>query len=334
MAVTTDTTQAVPRARSGDAAAAKPWYAGVMPWARRITNLLVLLFSLTTLLFFLLRVAGDPALVLAGNDASPEQLAAIRAAYGLDRPLIIQYFAYMGNLLTLDLGNSLASGQPAFGEVMSHLPATLLLAALAMSLTITLAILIGAWMGFRPDAPSRRLTAWMVFIMQGVPGYVFALLLIQVFAVQLRWLPSLGYGSIESWILPACALASFLTPGLTRVIAANVAEAMREDYIRTARANGATPREILFRHALPNALLGAAALIGAQFAFLMAGTVTIEMIFAWPGIGWLLLKSTQTLDFPVVQAVALVVAFLVYLVNLLTDLSFKVLDPRLRNQRA
>jgi peptide/nickel transport system permease protein len=299
---------------------------------KRLRDLLFLLLGITTALFFMLRLAGDPVTVLAGADASPEQIAALRAEYGLDQPLAVQYVRYLGNLVTGDFGQSLASGVPAIEKVFSMLPATLLLSALAMAFTLLVSIPLGTWLGFRPDAPSRRMTAWLVFILQGVPGFVVGLVLIQIFAVSLGWLPSLGYGSVQHWILPTIALGSFLIPKLTRVLAANVAEAMREDYIRTARANGAAPREILWQHALPNALLGAAALIGTQFAFLISGTVVIEIIFSWPGIGWLLVESTQTLDFPVVQTIAIVVAIMVFLVNTLTDLSFRFLDPRLRHR--
>ena len=163
-----------------------------------------------------------------------------------------------------------------------------------------------------------------------------ALVLIQVFAVNLRLLPSLGYGPLEwkTWIIPTISLAFFMAPQLIRVTAANVAEAMREDYIRTARAYGASPRTLLWKQAVPNALLGTAALLGTQFAMLMGGTAIIETIFSWPGIGWLLLESVQTLDFPVVQAEAFVIAILVFTVNALVDLAFRYLDPRLRAKGA
>ena len=306
----------------------------LVPFLKPAGKLLFLLWAVTTLLFFLLRVAGDPALVLAGNDATPEQLAAIRAQYGLDRPLIVQYFSYLGNLAVLDFGKSLASGEPAMQKVLGMLPQTLLLAGLAMTLTVTLAFPLGAWLGFKPERPERRIIAGFLFLMQGVPGFVAALVFIQIFAVNMRILPSLGmsYTDVRTWILPATSLSMFLIPSLTRVVMANVAEAMREDYIRTARASGAAGLTILFRHALPNAMLGAAALIGTQFAFLIGGAVITETIFAWPGIGWLLIESTLTLDFPVVQALAFVIALLVFTVNTVTDLSFQFIDPRLRSK--
>jgi peptide/nickel transport system permease protein len=305
-----------------------------VPVLHQLTRLAVLLFMVTTLLFFMLRLAGDPALVLAGNDATPEQLEAIRAQYGLDKPLIVQYFNYMGNLIQGDFGKSLASGERAMGKVLTMLPATLLIAGLAMAASICIAIPLGAWLGFKPERFDRRGVSGIIFVFQGVPGFVSALIFIQVFAVNLRWLPSLGmdYGNVKTWILPSASLAWFLMPSLTRVVAANTAEAMREDYIRTARAGGAPGYSLLWRHALPNALLGAAALIGTQFAFLVGGAVITETIFAWPGIGWLLIESTQTLDFPVVQALAFCIAILVFTVNAVTDLSFQYLDPRLRTK--
>lgn len=326
-------TSAADTAKTTTASAA---LAAALPVLLQLRKLAWLLFAVTTLLFFLLRQAGDPAYVLAGTDASPEQIAAIRAQFGLDRPLFIQYLSYMWNVLQLDFGTSLASGEPALEKVLDMLTRTLHLAFMAIGLSVVVAIPLGAWLGFRPEAPTRRVVAGIIFVLQGVPGFVTALLLIQIFAVNLRWLPSLGYGPTDwkTWILPTCALASFLVLNLTRVVAANVAEAMREDYIRTARANGAAAGTLLWRHALPNALLGAAALIGTQFAFLLGGSAIIETIFSWPGMGWLLLESTQTLDFPVVQAEAFVIAVLVFLVNALTDLSFRVLDPRLRAKGA
>ena len=142
------------------------------------------------------------------------------------------------------------------------------------------------------------------------------------------WLPSLGFADVRAWILPSISLASFLAPKLIRLIAANVSEAMRQEYVRTARSIGASPRSILWREAMPNAILGAVALVGTQFAFLFSGAVIIEVLFLWPGIGLLLLKSAQTLDFPVLQAIAFIVAVLVFLVNALTNLVFRIIDPR------
>ncbi|MEM6832032.1 MAG: ABC transporter permease [Pseudomonadota bacterium] len=293
-------------------------------------RLALLLLTVITLLFFLLRLTGDPSLVLAGADATDVQIAAIRAEYGLDKPIWAQYFLYLFDLLRLDFGISLESGQPAAATVLKALPVTLQLSFLAMGLTIFICVPVGAWLGMRQQRPSRRLTNLVVFLLQATPGFVAGLFLIQLFSVELRLLPSIGRVGPETWVLPVLTLASFLVPKLIRVISANVAETLSADYVRTALAYGARPWTVLLRHALPNALLGAVALIGAQFAYLISGSVIVETMFAWPGLGWHLLQSTQTLDFPLVQALTLTIAVLVFSVNALTDLSFRFLDPRVR----
>lgn len=295
-----------------------------------IRDLVVLVLGTTTVLFFLLRVSGDPAIVLAGPDASAEQIAEIRAQYGLDRSLPVQYLAYLGRVARFDFGTSLADGSDALAKVGAALPASLLLGGLALLLMLSFAIPLGAWLGARRDGGARVLVRWLLFVLHGFPGFVVALLLVQVFAIQLVWLPALGASGPASWILPAASVAIFLAPKLVRLIEANVQEALRSGYVRTARAIGATDREVLWRHAMPNALLGATALIGAQFAFLVTGLVIIETIFAWPGIGWLLVQSTINLDFPVVQTITMVVVLNVFLINTATEWVQRRLDPRLR----
>lgn len=304
------------------------------PFLLQLRRLVVLLFFILTLLFFLLRAAGDPASVLAGATATAEQLDAIRAQYGLDKPLFIQYLTYVWQVLHLDFGNSFASGEDALWKVLQMLKRTLHLATMAILLSTAIAVPTAAWLGMRPEAMGRRVVAGVIFVLQGIPGYVTALVLIQVFAVQLGVLPSMGYGPLEwnTWIMPTISLAFFMAPQLIRVMSVNVAEAMGRDFIRTARAYGASPVVLLWKHAVPNALLGTAALVGTQFAMLIGGSAIIETIFSWPGIGWLLLEAVQGLDFPVVQAVAFVIAILVFVINAVVDLSFRYLDPRLRSR--
>lgn len=303
----------------------------LLTWTR---DLVVLLLGTTTVLFFLLRLTGDPALVLAGPDATEAQIEAIRAEYGLDRSLPRQYFAYLASIVRLDFGTSLADRSPALTKVLIALPASLLLGGLAMLLVLAIAVPVGTWLGARPGGGARVATRWFLFVLHGFPGFVIALLLVHVFAIELVWLPALGSSGLASWILPTVSVAAFLAPKLIRLIEANVAAAMGSAYVRTARAIGASESEVLWRHAMPNALLGATALVGAQFAFLVTGLVIIETIFAWPGIGWLLVQSTVALDFPVVQAITAVVVVNVYLINTLTELLQRRLDPRLRYREA
>ena len=299
--------------------------------AKQIINLAVLILVVSTVLFFLLRLTGDPAAVLAGPDATAEQLAAIRRAYGLDQPLAVQFFSYIGQMLRGDFGRSLATSQPAIELVLASLPATLSLAGLALVLAFLAAVPLGAWIGAQKEGQGARVASALVFILQGTPGFVAGLLLIQLFAVELRWLPSMGLLGGTSYILPVVTLALFLMPKQTRLIAANVAGAYRQDYVRTARAIGAGEGAVLFRHVLPNALVGAIALLGAQAALLLSGAVVTETIFGWPGLGALLLTASQTLDFPVIQAIAVVTALLVFLANAAADLAVFAIDPRIRD---
>ena len=301
---------------------------------KRLVELAFLLFVISTVLFFALRLTGDPAAVLAGETGDAEQLALIRAQYGLDKPILIQYIIFLGKVAVLDFGSSLANAQDALGLVFERLPTSFTLVMIAFSANLIVAIPAGAWLGGRPDRRARKSAATMVFIAQGIPGYITGLVLIQIFAVELRWLPSIGNQGPLSWFMPAFTLASFQAPQVIRVISANVAEAMREDFIRTARANGAGFQTLLWRHALKNAMLGATALIGTQVAFLLSGSIITEVIFAWPGLGRLLVTSVQTLDFPVVQAAVFMISIFVYTAITLTDIVFLFIDPRLRRQRA
>lgn len=289
-----------------------------------------MLLALATLLFFMLRATGDPIAALAGEDADPEMLARLRALHGMDQGLGQQYVHYLGQLLKGDFGRSLTSGGSAIDAVLQAFPATFLLAALAMTFTIVIALPIGAWLGWAPERGGRRIVAAIIYILQGTPGFVAALVLVQIFAIRTNWLPALGFAGPETWLLPTLSLSLFLAPKLARVLAVNVTEGLRHDYVRTARAAGASDRNLLWRQLLPNALLGAVALMGAQFAQLVGGAVVIEAIFAWPGLGRLLVQSTLSLDFPVIQATALTVAVLVFVANAATDLLFLLLDPRLR----
>jgi peptide/nickel transport system permease protein len=332
----TDTQEAAPTLAEGGAASNDVGYARYVgrQLLRRLGQLAILVFSISTLLFFLLRLTGDPALVLVGDLASEESIQRVRDFYGLDRPLIVQYFLFVGQAVKLDFGTSIVSFQDAFGLVMNKLPATAVLAAAAIALNLFVSLTFGTWLGYRPERLSRRVGMVSVLVSQGIPGFVIGLILIQLFAVKWQLLPSIGNEGLKSLILPSITLASFMLPRVIRLTAANVDKAMREDYVRTARAAGFTPTAILWRHVLPNALLGTVALVGVQFGFLLSGSLITESLFAWPGLGQLLIESVTRLDFPVVQASVAVVAVLVFAVTTLTDLLFPLIDPRLKSQHA
>jgi peptide/nickel transport system permease protein len=302
--------------------------------ARRLGQLIILIIGISTLLFFLLRMMGDPAVVLLGDLSTPEDLAQIRSFYGLDRPLILQYLLFIVQAVRLNFGRSLISLEGALGMVLDKLPATLELALAAVLVNLVVALVVGGWLGYRPEKTTRRVGMVTVLVSQGVPGFVVGLILIQVFAVKLGWLPSIGNAGWQSLILPTITLASFLLPRSIRLTAANVDDAMRQDFVRTARASGASSNAVLWRHVLPNAVLGTLALVGVQFGFLLSGSLITETLFAWPGIGLQLIQAVRSLDFPVVQATVAVVAVLVFFVQMLVDILIPLVDPRLRAQHA
>ena len=299
----------------------------------RLLQLIVLLGTISTTLFLLLRLSGDPAVLLAGEGAGPETIEAIRADYGFDKPLIQQYIMFILDVLRLDFGNSLVNSQPALGFVLSYLPSTLHLTFLAILFNSLLAIPVGVWLGAKPSQRRRKLLSTVVSVAQGTPAYVIALLLIQIFSVWLGWLPSIAGTGTWAWVLPTATLSFALAPNLIRVVAASVEDTTRQDYFRTARANGAGPRTLLMKHSLPNALLSTTSLLGAQFAFLLSGALITEFIFAWPGLGLILVQSITNLDFPTIQATVFVVAYLVFFVNLIMDQIFRFADPRLRKSQ-
>lgn len=289
-----------------------------------------LLLATVTLLFFLVRLTGDPAVILSGDSADLGALAELRAKYGLDRPLYVQYFVFLLQAAQLDFGVSWVEGRDALEVVWQRIPSTLFLAATGMAVNLAISIPLGTFLGTALAPRLRRTLDGVVFVMQGVPGYVVALFLIQLLVVEFRVFPSIGNESMVSWVLPSLTIASFLAPKLARVIAVNVSEAMQEDYVVMARAQGASYPAQVIRHAFPNAILGATALIGTQVAGLVNGIIITETIFGWPGIGQLLLSSVLLLDFPVVQAVVVVTTIMVFLVNWLTDRLLEVIDPRLK----
>lgn len=307
---------------------------GARQLGRRLVQLVVLLVGVSTLLFALLRLTGDPAVALAGEGATAEQIAQVREFHGLDRPLPVQYVEFLGQFARLDFGQAYGTNRDALAMVVERIPVSISLALTAVAVNLVCSLLAGAYLGHRPERAGRRVTVAAVLVSQGIPAFVVGLLLIQVFAVQLRWLPSIGNATLVSYVLPSVTLASFLLPRTIRLTAAGVREAMAQQYVRTARAGGATTMGVLWRHAVPNALLGTVALVGVQFGFLMGGSLIVESLFAWPGIGLLMIEAVRTVNFPVIQAAVFVIAALVFAVTAVVDLVLPLLDPRLREQLA
>jgi ABC-type dipeptide/oligopeptide/nickel transport system permease component len=297
---------------------------------RRLLLMPVPLLIVVTFVFVVLRLTGDPVAIYLGQDATPEQEALLRAELGLDQPVPVQFLHFLGDLLQGDFGTSIQHRAPAMGVVAERLPATLELVALGLCFALALGVLGGiAAAVWRDRLPDFVLTALAV-TGQSMPSFWLGILLIQLFALELEWLPTSGREDWQSAILPTATLAVFLLPSFVLVTRAAVLETMREQFLATARARGVGPARALFRHVLPNALNPVLSLVGLQLGRLMGGAVVTETVFAWPGVGRLMVTAIFQRDVPVVIAGVLVVALTIVLANLLVDLLQAVVDPRIR----
>ncbi len=297
---------------------------------RRTALLLVVLMGVLTIVFFLQRLSGDPTSLLLPIDAPENLRQELRHELGLDRPIHIQYLRFIGNVARGDLGESYKFRQPALDLVLERLPATLLLAGASMSLAVLLALPLGVVAAVYRNSWVDALATGISLIGQATPVYWLGLLLILLFAVQLQVLPSMGGGSFRALILPASTLAVYSMARIMRLTRSAVLEVLNQEYVTVARAKGLPERSVLFKHALRNAAIPVVTMIGLQFGGLLGGAVITEMVFAWPGIGRLAVNAVYSRDFPVVQAVTLVIAFAFSIINLAVDLLYAVLNPQIR----
>ena len=298
---------------------------------RRILIAVPTLLGVVLLVFLMVRLApGDPAILLAGEFATPETLEAIRTRYGLDRPLPEQFALYLGALLQGDLGESARSRRPVLEELKTYFPNTVVLATAAILVALATGIPLGILAALRQG--SWLDLGVMVLALLGVsmPVFWFGLLAILIFSVELGWFPVAGKGTLAHLVLPAVTLGINATALLARMTRGTLVEVLSQDYIRTARANGLAERVVIFKHALRNALIPVVTVAGLEFGSLLAGAVITETIFAWPGLGQLLVGSILSRDYPVVQGAVLLVAFTFTLVNLMVDLLYAWIDPRVR----
>jgi len=297
---------------------------------RRVLRAVAALLVVTAVVFTLLHVSGDPAYILLTPEASPEDRAAFRAEYGLDRPVWVQYGRYLGRLAQGDFGQSLSFRMPAAAVALERLPATLELTLAAMVLAVLVSVPAAVLAAMRRGTLFDRVLMGFTLIGQTVPTFWLGMVMILVLAVRFHLFPASGRGGVLHLVMPATALALWLTALLARVTRSEMIEALEQDYVRTARAKGLTERGIAARHALKNALLPIITVMGLQFGGLLGGAVMTETVFAWPGVGTLILDAILKKDFPVVLAGVIIVAMGFIVVNLLLDLLYTVLDPRLR----
>lgn len=299
--------------------------------ARRLVLTLPVLFGVATLVFSLIHlVPGDPAQAMLGDGASPEDIAQLRTRLGLDRPLTEQYTRYLRGLVHGDLGTSLRTQQPVTTQIAERLPATAELASAAMLVAVALALPLGlvaaVWRGTWVDQGAMGLA--LVGI--SVPGFWLGPLLALVFAVELGWLPVSGRGTLAHLVLPAITLGSALAAILARMTRASVLEELREQYVVAARARGASRVRAVVVHALRNSLIPVVTILGLQLGAVLTGSIITETIFSWPGVGRLLIQSINFRDYPMVQGCILLIAVTYVTMNLLTDLVYGWLDPRIR----
>ncbi|TMC11977.1 MAG: ABC transporter permease [Chloroflexi bacterium] len=300
--------------------------------ARRLTIAVPVLFGVTILVFLILHlIPGDPAqILLFGSRPTPEQIAHLRSQLGLDQPLPVQYLAYLARLAHGDLGQSFITNRPVAEEIAQRLPDTLELTFAAMLVAVAIGMPVGIVGGVRPGSWADRLGSGFAVLGVAVPYFWFALVLVLIFAVDLHLLPSLGEGSWDSLILPAVSLGWGLSAIIARLLRNNLVEIYRQPYMQVARAKGLTERMILYRHALKNALIPVVTILGLQFGNVLSGAVVVEVIFGRPGIGSYLVQAIQAKDIPAVQSIVLLIAVVYIVINLVVDLAYGVLDPRIR----
>lgn len=300
---------------------------------RRLLFVLPVMWGVSTFVFLIIHLLpGDPVDAMLGETASVVDRQILRRQLGLDQPLWQQYTVFFRRVVQGDLGRSLHSRRPVSGLIAERLPATALLAAAAMVVAVCLALPLGVIAALRPRSMLDMLAMLLALVGISMPNFWLGPLLILVFALHLGWLPvsGRGDGSLQYLVLPAITLGTAMLAVLTRMTRAGMLEVLREDYIRTARAKGLAEWAVVWKHALSNALIPLVTLIGLQGGALLSGAVITETVFAWPGLGDLTIRAIQQRDYPVVQGCVLVIALMYVVVNVLTDVLYAHLDPRIR----
>lgn len=297
---------------------------------RRLVFSFFVIVGVVTIVFFLIRISGDPTLLYLPQDASQEEISRYREMMGFDRPLHVQYFSFMWNIFVHgDLGRSFRYGQPALPLVLERLPATFQLAALSFVIAMSVAIPVGIISAVYRNSFIDGVARVIALLGQSMPIFWTGIILIIIFSVQLRLLPTSGRGELKHLILPSLALGTYSMAVTMRVLRSSMIEVMSDDYIRTARAKGLPERIVLFRHILKNASLPVITVIGLRIGYLLSGSVLTEFVFAYPGMGRLVIQAIFQRDFAIVQAFVLVIACIIVTINFAIDLLYAYVDPRI-----
>jgi peptide/nickel transport system permease protein len=297
---------------------------------RRLIVALLVTATVMVLAFVMTRLSGDLAISIAGPGATAEDIAAIRKSYGLDRPVVVQFFDWVGRALTGDLGESYFFKTRVASLIGERMPVTLTLGVTGLVIALVVSLPLGILAAVRENTGFDRAVQVVAMLGQAMPSFWLGLLLMIGFGLELGWLPISGADSWQSFIMPGVVLAFSAIPALTRLTRAGMIQAMASDYIRTARAKGLSRASILLKHALRNAAIPVVAIAAVQLGFMLGGSIVIEQVFALHGVGFLAWESIQKNDFPVVQSVVLVLAVIYVALTMLADMMNAVLDPRLR----
>lgn len=299
---------------------------------RRIVQSIVVIVGVSIVVFAMARLApGDPVSLMLAQTASPEQIEAAREHYGFNEPLWYQYWVFISRAVQGDLGDSLYYNQPAIEVVLEAFPATAQLAVVAFLLAVGIALPLGVIAAIRRDTVWDYLAVGLSVLGQAAPSFWIGILLILFFSVHLQWFPSSGNYGPRYIVLPAVTLSLLLMAVLTRLTRSGMLDVLTEDYVQTARAKGLQPRTVIVRHALRNALIPLVTVMGLQLGSILGGTIIVEQIFAWPGVGRLAINAISSRDYPIIQAVVLLVSIVFVVINLVVDLLYGFLDPRIRH---
>jgi peptide/nickel transport system permease protein/oligopeptide transport system permease protein len=306
----------------------------MIPWgylARRILSLVPVVVVVISIVFFAMRFApGDPAEAMLGLYASPSAVADLRKELGLDRPLVVQYMRFWNGLVRGNLGESFRTSLPVTGELTRAFSPTLLLASSSMALGLCAGLPAGVLSALRPNTWLDHLVRFLSVVGVSLPVFWLGLLLMMLFSLKLGWLPPAGYGSWQFLIMPAVALAANLLAYVARLTRTEMLETLRQEFVRTARAKGLNEHRVIYRHTLRNAALPTVTAVGLRFGALLGGAVLVESVFAWPGLGTLLVTAISARDYPIVQGGVILIAVVFILLNLFVDLLYAFLDPRIR----
>jgi len=300
---------------------------------RRLSQTLIVFLVITVIVFAMLHVSGDPVELLLPQDATEQDALILRQTLGLDKPLPVQYFVFLGNALTGDFGVSYHHGQPALKLVLDRLPASLQLVGVSILISIIIAVPLGVLAASRRGKILDRFCLLGSLIGISSPPFWIGIAFILIFAVELRWFPSSGRGTWQHLVLPAASLSLYRLALFLRLIRAGMLDVMTQDFIRTARSKGVSEKLVIYKHALKNTLIPFVTIAGMQMGSLLAGAIVTEKVFAWPGMGRLFLDSIGVMDFPVIIAWTLVVATIFLSINLFVDIIYVWLDPRIRHEK-